>query len=328
MLVAGDVGGTKTVLALYEVGVGSLEKVREQTFPSGGFPSLEAIVEKFLAGGPKQPLRAACFGVPGVVIDGRCKTTNLPWVIEEGALAGALSVAHLKLLNDLEACAYGMLHLKRDELSNLSPGLGGPKKGNIAVIAAGTGLGQAMLYWDGWRHHPVASEGGHASFAPQSDDEVGLWKFLHKKYGGHVSWERVLSGMGVANIYEYLKDAGRHPESPKVAEKLRHQDPGAVIGMEALAASDPLCTATLEMFASLYGAEAGNLALKCLATGGVYVAGGIAPKIWPVLKRGGFMKAFVDKGRLGELMRTIEVNVAMNAAAPLLGAAHFAARLG
>jgi glucokinase len=198
----------------------------------------------------------------------------------------------------------------------------------VAVIAAGTGLGEAMLYWDGQHHHPLASEGGHADFAPQTDQEIELLKYLRAKCGGHVSYERVLSGPGFSNVYTFLRDRGYYPEPPWLAEKLQGGNPNVIITQLGLAGEDPLCVATLDLFCTLYGAEAGNLALKCVAVGGVFVGGGIAPKILPALQKGGFLRGFTDKGRFSELVKSIEVSVALNPRAPLLGAAHFARRLG
>jgi glucokinase len=220
-----------------------------------------------------------------------------------------------------------MLFLKPDELCQLHPGAATKRKGNGAVIAAGTGLGEAMLYWDGTRHHPLASEGGHCDFAPRTDQEVDLLRFLQKKLGGHISYERVLSGPGFLNIYSFLRDTGFAPESPELAKLVQTGEPNVVITERGLAGTDPLCAATLELFVTLYGAEAGNLALKCVAVGGVFVGGGIAPKMLPILKSGAFMRGFTDKGRFSELMKKIEVNVALNPRAPLIGAGHYAAEM-
>jgi glucokinase len=328
MILAGDVGGTKTVLALYESGVGQLEKVKEATFPSAEFPSLDAICIEFLNRIPDVTLRVACFGVPGAVVDRKCKTTNLPWQLDESELETTLKVPRVKLLNDLQAGGFGMLHLEQSELSVLNPGRA--TKGNMAVIAAGTGLGEGMLFFDGEKYHPVASEGGHSTFAPQNDLEYELRRFLARRIGGdeqHVSWERVLSGPGLGNVYDFLKMKGVHEESPDVAAKIKAgADKGSVVGVEAMKGGDKLCTAAADMFASLYGAEAGNVALKFLATGGVFVGGGIAPKLLPVLQRGAFVKAFVDKGRFTGLLQNIPVHVALNDKAPLLGAAQYAAK--
>jgi glucokinase len=242
-------------------------------------------------------------------------------------LAQAIGAPRVKLLNDLEAMAYGILQLSPDELCALNPSTRPGRKGHAAVIAAGTGLGEAMLYWDGQMHHPLASEGGHADFAPRTDQEIELLRYLRAKIGGHLSYERVLSGPGFYNVYCFLRDSGYASEPPWLTEKLRAGDANRIITEVGLAGEQPLCVATLQLFSTLYGAEAGNLALKCVATGGVFVGGGIAPKILPVLRDGSFLRGFTDKGRFSELLKSIEVSVALNPAAPLIGAAHYALRL-
>lgn len=321
MIIAGDIGGTKTVIGVFEEVGDRLQATREETFPSGSHGALEEILERFLGSGSIPTLHAACFGVAGPVVDGRCKTVNLPWEIEERKLMNALQVPRVKLLNDLQAAAYGMLHLEPTELCVLQPGL--QRKGNIVVIAAGTGLGEAMLYWDGEQHHPLASEGGHADFAPRTDQEVELLAYLRREFG-RVSYERLLSGPGFFTIYRFLRGSGFAPEPEWLRERIAQGDPSAVVSQVGLAGEHPLCTQTLDLFTSIYGAEAGNLALKALALGGVYVGGGIAPKILPKLRDGTFIRAFTEKGRLAELMRTIAVKVALDPRAPLIGAAHYA----
>ena len=327
MLLVGDVGGTKTVLALYEDQGHDLVCIRDATYPSREHATFEEIVRQFLADGPQVSLSAGCFGVAGPVINGRCETTNLPWELEERELAHRIGAPRAKLLNDLEAAAYGMPFLKPEETCFLSSGENAHRQGNVAIIAAGTGLGEAFLYWDGKYHHPVASEGGHADFAPRSDQEIELLRYLRKKYQGHVSYERVLSGPGFLNIYSFLRDTGFAPESAELKARLEADNPNVVISELGLAGADPLCAATLELFAGIYGSEAGNLALKCVAVGGLYVGGGIAPKILPALQTGTFMRNFVEKGRFSELLSNMPVRVALNPRAPLLGAAHYARRL-
>jgi glucokinase len=326
MILAGDIGGTKTVCALFEETGGGLQLVRDGTFPSQGHASLEEILTKFLDHGDKPALRAGCFGVAGAVIDGKCKTTNLPWELDEVLLARAIKAPRVKLLNDLEAAAYGMLYLRKDELVSLNPDALPPRKGNVAVIAAGTGLGEAMLYWDGQKHHPLASEGGHADFAPHTDEQVDLWRWLRAKYG-HVSYERILSGPGFQNVFMFLRESGRFQESPALQEALAGSgDPNIAITRLGVTGEDDLSVATVDLVCSIYGAEAGNLALKCVAVGGVFIGGGIAPKLGvTALKRGRFMEAFTNKGRFSTLMKGIEVQMALNPRAPLIGAAHYAA---
>lgn len=327
MILAGDIGGTKSLVALFERTDTGPRLIRDGTFKSQSYASLDAVLSAFLDAHDTSRLQVACFGVPGAVIDGRCAVTNLPWVLEEEALATRLRVPRVKLLNDLEAAAYGMLHLAPDAFAVLNRGAQPKRRGNVAVIAAGTGLGEAILFWDGRVHHPSATEGGHVSFAPCTDQEIELLRYLREKLEGHVSVERVLAGPGLENLYRFLRDSGYAEEPAWLAQRLQSGDAAATITQLGLAGEQRLCVAALELFASIYGAEAGNLALKCLAVGGVFVGGGIAPKILPVLQRGGFMQAFTDKGRFADLLRSLEVRVALNPRAPLLGAAYYAQRL-
>lgn len=319
MLLAGDVGGTKTAVALFKEAASGLELVRETTLPSGEFKSLEAVVRRFLAEGPSPRIAAACFGVAGPVLDGRCVTTNLPWEVDERSLAQAIPAPRVRLLNDLEAAAYGVLILPPDKLEPLQAGKA--RKGNMVLIAAGTGLGEAILVWDGARHRVVPSEGGHADFAPRNDLEIDLLRFLQKEFG-HVSYERVLSGPGLHNIYRFLRDTGHAPEPQWLRERMEREDPSAVVSEVGLAGAHPLGTTALDLFASIYGAEAGNLALKALAVGGVFVGGGIATKISAKLADGSFLTGFCDKGRYRDLMGSIPVHLVLDPRAPLLGAAH------
>ena len=325
MILAGDIGGTKTVLALFEPEGEGLRLVRDATFPSREHAAFEEILGAFLGEKGEAKIDAGCFGVAGAVLDGRVHTTNLPWTLEEGALAEAMKASKATLLNDLEAAAYGMIHLPLEELHVLNPGTSRRQRGNVAVIAAGTGLGEAVLFWDGGKFQPIASEGGHSDFAPQTDVEIDLYRYLRDKFGGHVSYERVLSGPGFQNIYSFFRDSGHAPEPDWLAARLREGDPSAVISEVGLAGQDPNCAATLELFARIYGAEAANLALKALAVGGVFVGGGIAPKLLPALtKDDAFLRGFFAKGRFANLMKNLHVSVALNPRAPLLGAAYYA----
>jgi len=266
--------------------------------------------------------------VAGPVIDGRVKTTNLPWQMDEKTLAGAVGARRVKLLNDLEGTAFGMLYLPESRLHVLNPGTREPFSGNVAVIAAGTGLGEAYLYHDGERHHPIAAEGGHADFAPHGDLQIELLRWLKKRLGSHVSYERVLAGPGLASVYEFLVSREPSRESKQTADRIAAvSDASPVISELGLAGSDPVCVEALDLFCRLYGAEAGNMALRWLAVGGVYLGGGIAPKILPALERGGFVEAFTDKGRFSDLMRSIPVRVSLEPRTALLGAAHYALRL-
>jgi glucokinase len=324
IVLAGDVGGTKTNLALYDKRGSGLIPIRETSLQSRQFDSLEAAIQRFLEGGPRQALDAACLGVAGPVVEGRCVATNLPWIIDEQVLSRAIPAAKVRLLNELEAAGYGVLILPANELRTLQAGV--PKRGSMAVIAAGTGLGEAMIVREGERRVVIATEGGHTDFAPRGDLEEDLLKYLRKEFG-RVSVERILAGPGFFNLYRFLRDTGWAKESPEVADKVRSGDPAAVITSRAGSDGDPLCVKAVEMFVSIYGAEAGNLALKTLAVGGVVVAGGIAPRIIDWMTTGNFMTAFKDKGRLSPLMDGIPVQVALNPKAPLLGAAEVASTL-
>jgi glucokinase len=325
IVLAGDVGGTKSALALFDTdGRGGLRLVRDGTLPSRQFASLELAIEQFLAAGERPAIAAVCLGVAGPVVDGKCVATNLPWVIDERVLRSAIPSPRVKLLNDLEVAAHGVLGLPPADLRTLQPGQARP--GNLVLIAAGTGLGEALIIRDGDRRIVIASEGGHGDFAARGDLEEDLLRYLRKEFG-RVSLERVLSGPGLFNIYRFLRDSGWAKESPAVAERMRTTDPPAVVTEMALRKADPLCDKALDVFVSAYGAEAGNLALKALAVGGVLVSGGIAPRIIDRLVAGGFVAAFRDKGRLAPLMESLAINVSLNPRAPLLGAAHVAAEL-
>jgi glucokinase len=320
MILAGDIGGTKTLLALFDH---DLHPQREEVYPSQQFSAFDSVLASFLASGPKVTIGAACLGVAGPVVEGESQTTNLPWVLDERKLADRLGTERVKLLNDLEAIAFGILHARPEEFLTLGrDGLPAPK-GNMAVIAAGTGLGEAVICWDGERHHPLPSQGGLSDFAPRTDLEMELARFLRRELG-HVSWESVVSGPGLWNIYRFLRDSGRGTEPEWLTERLAVSEPAPVITEVGLAGRDPLCQWALDLFATLYGAEAGNLALKAMALGGIFVAGGIAPKIFPKLADGTFMNAFADKGTMRSVLERIPVKVVQNPKIGLLGSAHYA----
>jgi glucokinase len=327
LLLAGDIGGTKTKLALYQVTSAGLNPISARTFQSIHYDCLELIVTEFLAESETQPA-AACFGVAGPVSGGFCRTTNLPWVVEESVISSQTGIPAVRLLNDLQAMALGLARLPPEELVELNPAARSAS-GNIAVIAAGTGCGEAMLYWDGQTHHAIATEGGHADFAPNTEEQDGLLRWLRIKLGGgHVSYERILSGPGLYNTYQYLAEERVAAESPAFRDALlKGEDPGKLIGHFALEENDPLCRETLRLFVGVYGAEAGNWALKSLAHGGVLLGGGIAAKILPAMTNGDFMAGFRDKGRFSEWMGTLSVKVALNQDSGLLGAAQYAAQL-
>jgi len=325
VILAGDVGGTKCNLALFEARLGTLRRVAQRRFESKNYSAFEEIVTEFArqagesgseAGRGK--ITAAGFGVAGPVINHQVRATNLPWVIDGASLGRTLGIRRVILLNDLEATAHSLELLRPAELCTLNEGTPAPEA-NKALIAAGTGLGEAILFWDGDRYVVAATEGGHADFAPRTEQEIELLRFL-KKRSAHVSFELVLSGRGFRTIHEFLGSTVRHPsfEAPDA-------DPAPEITRLALEGSCPVCMQTLDLWTVLYGAEAGNLALKSLARGGVYVAGGIAVKVLPKLKDGTFLRAFSDKGRFRILLEQISIYVVLNEDAPLLGAAAQAA---
>lgn len=350
MILAGDIGGTKTNLALYDWTSERVDPVRLETFHSADYKSLEEILEEFLTP-PKPPvllddlevassgdeaeneapapepikLAAACFGVAGPVIENQSHTTNLPWVVDGASIAKQFDIPRVQLLNDLEATAYGILLLRSDELEVLNPGNPPQKRQALALIAAGTGLGEAILFWDGKSYRPMPSEGGHSDFAPNNDYEIDLLRYLRSQYL-HVSYERILSGPGLNAIYEFVRDTKKN-EPTWLAEKIKAGDPAAEIAEAGLKGQADIAKQTLDLFASIYGAEAGNLALKALALDGVYVAGGMAPKLIKKLQDGVFMKAFINKGRYKRLLGKIPVKVVMNQQTALLGAASVAAAL-
>jgi len=325
MILAGDVGGTNTRLAVFDDTGGRLAPAAEATFPSREHGSLEAVLQKFNAAHPLS-IDRACFGVAGPVRNGRCDATNLAWVVDARLVARELRLQAVGLINDLEANAWGIGVLEPDDLALLNPGAP-DAEGNQAIISAGTGLGEAGLTWDGKQHRPFATEGGHSDFAPRNHLEMELLDYLLKQFQ-RVSYERVVSGPGLLNIYRFLRDTGRGEETAWLAERMRDQDPGAVISQAALEGKSDLCVQALDLFVSLYGAEAGNLALKVLATGGVFLGGGIAPKIIRKLQDPIFLTAFTAKGRMKPLLQAIPVRVILNDKTALLGAAHFAARMG
>jgi len=325
MILAGDIGGTKTNLALFKLARGALKLAAWQTFASREYASLDEILTQFLA---KQRARVtrACFGVAGPVKDGRSSTTNLAWVVDSTALARKLRIKIVGLINDLEATAWGIEVLQSKDLAILNQGKPAPD-GNAAVIAAGTGLGEAGLQWNGRERWPFASEGGHADFAPRQEIEIELFRYLKAQFG-RVSYERVLSGPGLYNVYRFFRDTGRGEEPDWLKAQLAEEDPSAVISRAALEGKSTLCEQSLDLFVEIYGAEAGNVALKTMATAGVYIGGGIAPKILEKLKEKRFFEAFVAKGRLRPLLEGVPVRVILNDRAAVLGAARWTIRRG
>jgi glucokinase len=324
LILAGDVGGTKTDLGLFQQSAGVLALVREHRYATAQFNSLEAVCAEFVGTGTA--VNAACLGVPGPIIDGRAHATNIPWELSSVSLSRTLKGVPVRLLNDLTAIAYGVVHLKPAEFAVLHRAENPPAHGNIAVLAAGTGLGESALVWEGDRYYAVASEGGHSDFAPRGAEQIELLKFLTGEFG-HVSYERVLSGPGLWNVYRFLRRESGAEEPAWLSAQIASGDPSAAVSEAALAGRDPVCVHALTMFCDIYGSEAANLALKVLALGGVYLGGGIGPKILPMLTGGAFVKGFLAKGRLNEILRRIEVRVSLNPAAGLLGAAHYAAAM-
>ncbi|HSC42404.1 MAG TPA: glucokinase [Candidatus Binatia bacterium] len=323
LVLAGDIGGTKTSLALFSINDDKLRMETEHNFPSKKYSGLVPILDEFSVRNHKS-IDAACFGVAGPVVDGHVKTTNLPWVIDSQVLRQALRVDTVYLLNDLEAAAYGVFTLDNEEFYTLNEG-NMHSTGNKALIAAGTGLGQAILYDDGRHFHALPSEGGHADFAPRTELEIDLLRYLLARFG-HVSYERVLSGPGLFNIYRFLKESRGMAEPPLLAERFAAgDDPAAVISTAALAKEAEICCTALDLFVSIYGAEAGNMALRFKSVRGLYVGGGIAPKILDKLKDGTFMRSFIDKGRYTELLAAMPVQVVLNPQAGLRGAGYYAA---
>lgn len=338
MILAGDVGGTKVHLALYGFDAGRLALIREQRFAAHQYASLEAVVDRFLkaedaeaagaAPAARTDILAACFGAPGPVRDGRLKLTNLPWELDARKMQVTLGLDHIFLINDLVANGYGIPELAPESIYTLLPG-DPTGAGHRGLIAAGTGLGEALLIREGRNYVPVPSEGGHCDFGPRNDREVRLLQYLRAKLGGgHVSWERVVSGIGIQNIYAFLRDAEKLEETPSLRERMATEDPNAVIAACAADGSSPLCAETMKIFRGAYGAEAGNLALKLLATGGIYLGGGIAPKMIDALGDGEFRAGFLDKGRLAPVLETIPVRVIVDDSCALLGAAAYAEARG
>ncbi len=323
MILAGDVGGTKVDLALYGFDHGRLTHVRDERFPAQEYAGLQEIVRRFLIESGDPEVNAACFGVPGPVRGGRLKLTNLPWVLDSRELSLALKIEHLFLINDLEANGYGIPELSPEQIYELSGGAPG-SVGNRGLVSAGTGLGEATLVWNGKMHVPMASEGGHCDFAPRNEIEIELLRYLQRTLKGRVSFERVVSGLGLKNIYSFLRDEKGMEEPDWLKNRMLAEDPNAIIGELGEDGSNELCVKTLDVFTSAYGAEAGNLALKVLSVGGMYLGGGIAPKILKKMRDGTFMKAFADKGRLSDLLVQMPVRIILESRCALMGAAAYA----
>jgi glucokinase len=322
MILAGDIGGTRTRMAAFQAEGNKLELVVEKTYKSQDHGGLQEIVSAFIKS-EGIPVHSACFGVAGPVRRGRSKISNLPWTIDSRDLAAQLRLSSVGLINDLEAYAYGIDALESKDFVTLSEGLGDDAEGNRAVIAARTGLGVAGLYWDGFRHHPFPCEGGHSDFAPKSDVEAELAKYLRTKYE-HVSCERILSGPGLKNIYDFLRDT-KKAEEPEWLQKQMNEAPDqpALISQLALQKKAAICDQALDMFVGVYGSETGNCALNFLATGGVFIGGNIAAKIAPRMQEPIFMNSYLNKGRMRSLLADMPVKIVLNDNCGISGAARY-----
>jgi glucokinase len=316
VILAGDIGGTKTNLGLFDAPQGALVKVTDKRYVSHEHTGLDEIVKDFISS-TKAKITAASFGIAGPVVDNRVHTGNLPWIIDGATLAKELGLDRVRLLNDLEATAHGVSMMLPVNLERIYAGV--PyQQAHRAVIAAGTGLGEAVLFWDGTRHLPMATEAGHADFAPQTDQHADLWKFV-KSHNEFASAEMVLSGRGFRTIHEFLSPSLRHPSFDNPAA-----DPAREITQLALVGQCPVCIATLDLWVEIYGSEAGNLAVRSVARGGVYVAGGIAVKILPKLKDGKFVAAFKNKEKMAYFLEQVPIYVILDEECPLKGAAYAA----
>jgi glucokinase len=321
LMLAGDIGATKTNLGIFQLDRGIFKSKKVSSFPSRDYQDLKSILKEFIKD-HHADFDGACFGIAGPINKGICKTTNLPWVVDRAVLKRLLRIKNVSLINDMQATANGIHVLPKKAFAVLNPGKPEPK-GNIAVLAAGTGLGEGMVLWNGKSYRAEGSEGGHADFAPCNKLELDLCRYLFDKFG-HSSYERVLSGPGLLNIYQFLKEKKGVQEPAWLTKELAQDDPGIVITETARHKENKLCVKTMDLFCAIYGAEAGNLALKILARGGVYLGGGIAPKILHKLQDGTFKKAFRNKGRFSRFLSKIPVYVILEEKTALYGAAMYA----
>jgi len=327
MILAIDVGGTKTLVALYEQQESAWVVCKEKKYQSAAYKSITEILNDFAGLQIYAQITSICAGVAGPVVDEVCHITNLSWGLSVSEMQKVTGVSDVYLLNDLEATAWGVRYLEEDKFVEINS-KARPKPGNIAILSAGTGLGEAMLIRDGAHVTAVATEGGHTDFAPQNEEQDKLLIFLRDKYQGHVSYERLVSGEGLCNIYQYLKSLGVMPVSRQLEEKMLLSDPAAVIGSAGLADIDPLCKEAVRVFCQIYAAEAANLVLKCLPYAGVVLAGGMTPKLLPVIKQACFIDAFLNKGRYRELLQNIPVRACMDEQIVLSGALAYARHAG
>ena len=324
-VLAADVGGTHTRLGLYGQAEGVLQPLQISEVASRSQATLEQLLQAFVRDAGAPSLAGACIALAGPVVDDAVVMTNLPWRVDAATLAAALTLPRVRLVNDLEAAALGMLDLPPDAFAVLQPGTREFYAGHVAVVAAGTGFGEAVLVWDGQRHHPAATEAGHASYAPRDDHDLARWQWLRRRHG-HVSLERVLSGLGRAATYAWLREQAGEPEPVALRQRIAAGDPSATIAETALRGEDPVCNDALACFVQDYGAAAGDAALRHFALGGVVLAGGIAPKILPALERPAFLEAFRAKGRFEALLTSLRVSVCLAPNPALAGAAQLALR--
>jgi glucokinase len=328
LVLTGDFGGTKTNVGLFAGVPGHLRPVRLGSYPTGDAPSAVALIARFLAeAGDAGPVLDACFGVAAPVVGGMAATINLPWVIEAESIRNHFGFRRVHLINDLVATAAAIPLLRPHQYKTLNEGAP-PAGGNIGLIAAGTGLGEALLLWTGRDYLPTPSEGGHKDFAPRDERQCCLLHYLTERYGGHVSVERVVSGPGIVQVYNFLREESGQPEPDWLQQRFRNADAAHVISETALAGEDPVCSEALAFFVDAYGAEAGNVALHGLTLGGMYIAGGIAPKISQALLAGPFMTAFAAKGRMTSLLAQMPVRLITDPLVPLWGAAAFGKQAG
>lgn len=323
MILAGDVGGTKTILALFNVDKDGYQCVKKERYASADFATFNELLRLFLDNSDQALISVVSIGVAGPIVNGDCHATNLPWLLDRSDIGQCAGTEQVFLINDLEASAWGLLVLPEHQFVELNPDAE-VLQGNHAVIAAGTGLGEAIMACDGSQYHIIATEGGHSDFAPRNEQEIALLSFMLAKYPEHVSYERLVSGEGLVNIYRFLEQSGAYIADATIEKQLLEQDAAAVIGEIGVAGGDGLCTEAVRLFCRLYGAEAGNLALKCLPYAGVYLAGGIAAKLLPVLTTGHFMDSFLAKGRCRKLLQGLSVKVCIEPEVALLGALDYA----
>ncbi|MCG7946126.1 MAG: glucokinase [Candidatus Thiodiazotropha taylori] len=322
-ILAGDIGGTNTRLALFDsTGDKPEQAIIEASYPSPAHPTIESILEQFLDQHRLKDIQRACFGLAGPVIDQVCETTNLPWLVSAQSVKQRFGFDQVWLLNDLEANAWGIDTLHESDIHSLNLGAVNAS-GNRSIISAGTGLGEAGLYWDGSQYNPFPSEGGHTDFSANSALEYALYESLAQQYG-HVSWERLLSGPGIEAIYAFLLQYRSATTPQWLQQQINQIGVAPAVSRAAIDKADPIAAETMALFIEFYGREASNHALKIMATGGVYLGGGIAPQILPLLKEGQFMQAFLAKGRMQHIVTAMPVRIILNDKTALMGAAHFA----